>query len=170
MTDTSFVPCNIWTFSSYFLTVHFSDSLFVLDLGLITWTFPPYPLHLQLFSHINLLTFVGNATHPNENYNAQKEIITTQSMFCFLRVDYHRQMEVHNFNFWRRLWKDSLRKKAMIFHRNQYRRHQKARRNMRINLLQTNTWTALILNIGLGQSGIIWLHGVVSPNFAQSWR
>ena len=73
-------------------------------------------------------------------------------------------------SFLRRLRKDSIRKKIMTFSRPQHRRHQKARRMRRINLLQTNMWIPLILNVGMDQSDIIWLRGVVSPNFAQSWR
>ena len=73
-------------------------------------------------------------------------------------------------SFPRTLRKDSIQKKTMTFSRPQHRRHQKARRMRRINLLQTNMWIPLILNVGMDQSDIIWLRGVVSPNFAQSWR
>ena len=75
MTDASFVPWDLWSFSFYFPSVHFFDSLIVVDLGLITWISLPYLLLLPLFGHTNLLNCVSNATHPNESDNAVKEII-----------------------------------------------------------------------------------------------
>ena len=136
----------------------------------IPYSLPPFNVTSQVISVTNLSQcHAQSALYKPLSFQAVTSLLL-QITFHNICPKWIQRVESRNLNFSSRLWEDSPRKMTMTFHRHQYRRHQKAKLIMRINLFHTNTWKPLVLNAGLHQSGIIWLHAVVSPNYAQGWR